>query len=64
MSDDPRGKINVDVGPDGKVCAVWFGCRMLPFTERKVDQSFSQAVQEHPPTTPLIKDVVCDGDQR
>jgi hypothetical protein len=32
------GEVNVEIGPDGKVVAVWFRCAMLPFTQHIVDQ--------------------------
>lgn len=31
------GDVNVEIGPDGQVVAVWFRCAMLPFTQHKVD---------------------------
>jgi hypothetical protein len=30
--------VNVEIGPDGKVCSVWFRCMMLPFDETRVDE--------------------------
>lgn len=29
--------LDIEIGPDGKVCAVWFRCQMLPFRQVKVD---------------------------
>ncbi len=31
------GEVNVEIGPDGYVCAVWFRCRLLPWIESRVD---------------------------
>ena len=33
------GNVNVEIGPDGHVVAVWFRCMPLPFDEHVVDQS-------------------------
>ncbi len=33
----PSGEVNVEIGPGGHVVAVWFRCRMLPWTESRVD---------------------------
>jgi hypothetical protein len=30
--------LNVEVGPDGHVVAVWFRCMRLPFTEHRVEE--------------------------
>ena len=29
--------VDVEIGPDGKVCAVWFRCQPLPFKEHECD---------------------------
>ncbi len=31
--------LDVEVGPDGKVCAVWFRCAALPFREHRVSDA-------------------------
>lgn len=31
--------LDVELGPDGTVIAVWFRCQMLPFVEHRVDES-------------------------
>ncbi len=30
------GHVDVEIGPDGHVCAVWFRCRTLAFQEHRV----------------------------
>ena len=32
-------RLDVEVGPDGRVCGVWFRCAMLPFKESRVDDA-------------------------
>ena len=31
------GEVNVEIGPEGDVVAVWYRCRRLPFTETRID---------------------------
>jgi len=39
------GEVNVEIGPDGKVVAVWFRCAMLPFTQHLADQARADDMQ-------------------
>jgi hypothetical protein len=51
--------VDVEIGPDGEACAVWFRCRMLPFTSSRVIDSRASDMRETPPETlPGIKAIV------
>lgn len=38
--------LNVEVGPDGRVVAVWFRCLALPFTEHRIDAARAADMDE------------------
>ncbi len=42
------GEVNVEIGPGGHVVAVWFRCRLLPFTESFVNMRRRSEVREIP----------------
>jgi hypothetical protein len=46
------GEVNVELGPDGKVCSVWFRCRLLPFTETVTDEQRAESMRHTYETTP------------
>lgn len=52
------GEVNVEIGPDGEVCSVWFRCAMLPFTQSVVNQQradeMHHAYQDPPPSIQAI----------
>lgn len=53
--------VDVEVGPNGEVCAVWFRCRMIPFTSNRVIDSRASDMLETPPESlPGIKAIVFD----
>ncbi len=59
------GDVNVEIGPTGDVVAVWFRCRMLPFTQTRVDDSRAAAMHNHPPEIISdIKAIVFDTQER
>lgn len=39
------GYLDVEVGPDGRVCAVWFRCQALPFEEHRVGEQRASAMR-------------------
>lgn len=41
--------VDVEIGPTGEVCAVWFRCRMLPFVQHDVVDSRVASMLETPP---------------
>jgi hypothetical protein len=61
------GTVDVEIGPDGKVCAVWFRCRLLCFTEARVEQVRQDEMNrayagEVNDDIPLLKAVVFEGE--
>jgi len=42
------GHVDVELGPTGTVVAVWFRCRMLPFSQSVVADSRVQSMLENP----------------
>ena len=59
------GDVNVEIGPTGKVVAVWFRCRMLPFTQTRVDGFRALEMLENPPEALVrIKAIVFDTQER
>ncbi len=40
------GHVDVEIGPDGNVCAVWFRCRLLPFSSSRVIDSRASDMRE------------------
>lgn len=55
--------VDVEIGPTGEVCAVWFRCRMLPFTQNEVvDSRCAEMLKTPPETLPGIKAIVFDKD--
>lgn len=48
------GHVDVEIGPDDEVCAVWFRCRLLPFkSSRVVDGRVSDMTVAQAVTTPI-----------
>ncbi len=59
------GEVNVELGPDGNVVAVWYRCRMLPFTQTRVDPFRALEMLENPPGARVgIKAIVFDTQER
>ncbi len=56
------GEVNIERGQDGRVAAVWFRCRLLPFTDSRADSireaTMNEIYQKNPP--PPLKAVVFD----
>jgi hypothetical protein len=55
-------EVNVEIGPDGNVCAVWFRCAMLPFTQTHVDADRAIDMKRHGVTDPMIAVVFEQGE--
>jgi hypothetical protein len=55
------GEVNVEIGPTGDVVAVWFRCRMLPFTQMRVIDSRASSMLKAAPLAG-IKAIVFDKD--
>jgi hypothetical protein len=53
--------VDVEIGPDGEACAVWFRCRMLPFTQMRVIDSRASSMLKAAPLAG-IKAIVFDKD--
>ena len=59
------GDVNVELGPTGEVCAVWYRCRLLPFTQNVVPDTRVASMLEVPlATLPKIKAIVFDTQER
>lgn len=43
------GHLDVEIGPDGAVCAVWFGCRTLPYQVHRVTDEQEAMQRDHDP---------------
>lgn len=54
-----NGDVHVEIGPDGNVCAVWYRCRLLPFTQtRVIDSRASELLANSPAHMRPIKAIV------
>ena len=57
------GHVDVEIGPTGEVCAVWFRCRMIPFKEHHVvDSRVASMTKTDPESLPDIKAIVFVND--
>ena len=54
--------IDVEVGPDGKVCALWFRCSTLPFKVTHVDAERAKEMSRLDPSTQRLVAVVFEMD--
>lgn len=53
------GAVDVQLNKDGEVVAVWFRCRMLPFTESREYTKDTKPIQG----TGSIKGIVFEGEE-
>jgi hypothetical protein len=54
------GTVDVQLNEDGDVVAVWFRCRMLPFTQSKREYGFGYGPQQGHGS---IKGIVFEGEE-
>lgn len=40
------GSLDVELGENGEVVSVWFGCQPLPFTQHKVDKERADSMKD------------------
>jgi hypothetical protein len=46
--------LNVEVDPDGRVCAVWYRCQMLPFRQADVPAERADEMRATPGAPRLV----------
>lgn len=58
------GEVNVEIGPAGEVVAVWFRCRLLPFTSNHVGHPRAVSMNQNQRGLASIKAIVFEDSPR